>query len=300
MNTVPRLAPDLAVPTRGSPLKRAALALYGAFDAAYVRVLGRPALQKLNLRLLQTTLRARGYNNLADHRQSGEEWFIRHLARLRPRLCLDVGANVGQYSAKLLAVTDAEVWAFEPMPRSFRRLAELGERWRGRFHALECAVGATDGEARIRYGAEDSQLASLAEHVGEVDYVGRSNVNEAWVRVRRLDGLVASGDLPIAGREIDLLKIDTEGYELEVLAGASDTLANLRPKFVQLEFNWHQLFCGQSLWRFSTLLPGYRPYQLLPNGTGWHAVDPRASVANVYCFANFVFVRDDVALEPGA
>ena len=40
---------------------------------------------------------------------------------------------------------------------------------------------------------------------------------------------------------LDFIKIDTEGHELEVLKGARNLLKDLKPKFLQIEFNTHQL-----------------------------------------------------------
>lgn len=277
--------------------RRLALKAIGALEEGYVRLAGRPAFQKINLRLLNAALRARGYNNVASLHESGEACFVDRLAGLQPALCVDVGANVGQYASQLLARTGAVVHAFEPMPASRAALSAIAATYPGRLHVHPYALGDANGTAQITFGPDDSQLATLSTAARHVDYVGASNVRSAPVEVRRLDDLVASGELPLAGREVDLLKIDTEGYEYDVLAGARRFLAECRPKFVQVEFNWHQLFCGHSLWQLAALLPGYAPHQLLPHGAGWHRVDPKAPASNVYCFANFVFVRDGATAE---
>src|SRR3981081_2663609 len=101
------------------------------------------------------------------------------------------------------------------------------------------------------------------------------------VEVTTLDSYFA-GAVDVHRGEIDLLKIDTEGYEYEVLAGAADTLKRLRPKFVQIEYNWHQLFRKQSLHAIASLLTGYVAYQLLPYGSGLSRVDVRSPEANIY------------------
>ena len=48
---------------------------------------------------------------------------------------------------------------------------------------------------------------------------------------------------------VDLIKIDTEGYEMNVLKGSRNFIS--KPKFIQIEFNWHQLFTNNSLIDFS-------------------------------------------------
>lgn len=277
-------------------MRDVALSCFRVFEAGYVRLVGRPSLQKLNLRFLNTTLRARGYNNMASLAASGEGHFLERVARMRPVLCIDVGANVGNYSRELLTRTSATVIAFEPLPKAFRQIEILRTGREERFIVFNCALGDVAGSAPITFGAEDSQIATLSQTSLAVDYVKRTNVNQMTVQVRRLDDLVASGELDLAGREIDLLKIDTEGYEYNVLTGAQQVIAMARPKLIQIEFNWHQLFAGRSLWDFAALLPGYDIYQLLPYQAGWHRIDPKAPESNVYCFSNFVFVRADVRL----
>lgn len=89
--------------------------------------------------------------------------------------------------------------------------------------------------------------------------------------------------------EIGLIKIDTEGYEEEVLAGAALSKHRFRPRFIQIEFNRHHLFRGTSLLWFADRLPNYDVYQLLPGG--WIRRDPADPLANVFEYSNFVFVR---------
>ncbi len=283
-------------PSRQSPARRLALAAYAVVEEAYVRLASRGPLLKLNERLLQATLRARGYNNLAGFEASGEACFLDRVARLRPRVCLDVGANVGQYSTELLRRTGTVVHAFEPMPRSLERLRALAGLHPGRLCVHPWALGDAAGHVPIEHGEDDSQIASLNPATRHVDYVGTSNVRRTTVEVRRLDDVLASGALALDGREVDLLKIDTEGYEYNVLLGAADLLRAARPRLIQIEFNWHQLFCGHSLWQFANLLPEYDVHQLLPRRAGWRRVDPRASLSNVYCYSNFVFARRGLVL----
>ena len=48
--------------------------------------------------------------------------------------------------------------------------------------------------------------------------------------------------------KIDLIKIDTEGFELEVLKGAEKTIKKLKPTYIQIEYNWHHLFKNINLY----------------------------------------------------
>ena len=138
-----------------------------------------------------------------------------HLAP-RLRVVFDVGANWGYYP--LLLGTDpcfqGEVHAFEIAPGTaagLRRLvtaAALDERVAVHGFGLSDA----DGEARL-----SRERHSYLAHIVAAGHRGRSE----RVPVRRLDGL----DLPPP----DLVKIDVEGHEAAVLAGARQTLRRHRP-----------------------------------------------------------------------
>lgn len=71
---------------------------------------------------------------------------------------------------------------------------------------------------------------------------------------------------------IELIEIYIEGFELEVLKGAGWATASLNPRYIQIEFNLHQMFRGNMLNDFAELMPGFEIYQLLPGG--WVRRDP--------------------------
>ena len=281
------------------PRSRAQLAgaLGGGYEQiarGYAFLFGRPAMQPVNKLLMHLALRGQGYNNGGGIEGSGEARFIRRVAAYDPVLCIDIGANKGEYSEALLRLTGARVIAFEPLPKAFAAVQELGERYPGRLTAVNAGVGDADATMDLHYGAEDSEHASFSDEVQEIDYVGAGNVNVIAVQVVTLDSYLAgAGAVP----QIDLIKIDTEGFEHEVIAGAARTIERYRPRFIQVEYNLHQLFRGQSLLSLSRLLPGYTPFQVLPHGSGLHRVDPKRPESNSYFFSNFAFVRDDLAGE---
>jgi hypothetical protein len=101
----------------------------------------------------------------------------------------------------------------------------------------------------------------------------------------------------IAGKfaSIDLLKIDTEGWEGECLLGAEELLHEMPPKMIQIEFNSHHLFSSRTLLVFSKLLPGFTAFQMIPYGSGLLRRDLELPESNIFYYSNFVFVRNDVA-----
>ncbi len=141
---------------------------------------------------------------------------------LEDAIALDVGANVGDVSARLL---DAgyRVFAFEPYEPTFRRLSDR-LRGRERLRAFQLAVGASDGERQLHVAADfsgngsvDSSLyhTLVAHPTGEhIRLTGT-----VPVQVRSLESLRRAREIP---DRIGVLKIDTEGGDVEVLQGAGE------------------------------------------------------------------------------
>lgn len=252
-------------------------------------------MQFLNDRVLQLAMYGKGYDNHSGVISNGERLLLAIVTHHEPKLCVDVGANVGHYSRWLLENTGARVVAFEPLPKAFAGLTSLKAIFGERFHPLNKGVGDTAGAFDLYYGAEDSELATLSPEVNAIGFVGSHNVNRMEVTVVTLDEVFDTLGPAWAG-DIDLLKIDTEGFEYEVLLGAGSLIRDRHPKFIQIEFNLHQLFKGQSLHSMAERLAGYRAYQLLPYGKGLHPIDPHVAESNFYCYSNFVFVRDDIQI----
>ena len=152
-------------------LKSGLKLVYSLIAKIYVYVFGRPATQPINDIILQLALRGRGYNNCCDPKTSGEAIFIDLLSKNNPRLCIDIGANIGLYSETLLRKTNAQIVAFEPLPKAFDKLLKLKELYPNRLDAVNVGVGEKDGSLDLFYGAEDSTLASFSE-----DEIGRAHV----------------------------------------------------------------------------------------------------------------------------
>jgi FkbM family methyltransferase len=137
-------------------------------------------------------------------------------------LVVDVGANVGQYAAALRAAGyEGRVASFEPLAAPYAALADAAAGDRA-WEAWRLALGARRGAVRANV-AEDHRNSSVLK-VGErhLRAVPDSRtVAVENVRMERLDDLWPH--LAAAARH-PCLKIDTQGYELEVLRGAARAL----------------------------------------------------------------------------
>jgi FkbM family methyltransferase len=256
----------------------------------YVFVFARPSMQHLNNKIFQLALHGAGYNNHRNKKDTGEEAFIKILSKFNPKVCIDVGANVGDFSRMLLEQTKADVIAFEPLPKAYEKLQEISKEYPERLIAINQGVGDNTKIKNLYFSNELSEHASFSKEINQVDYV--DNVNCIKVPITKLDDFIHKNNFDY--EVIDFLKIDTEGYEYEVLMGAKNIILNLKPKFIQIEFNWHQLFKLQSLYSLGTLLNEYKVYQLLPYGLSIR--DTKKPESNVYHFSNFVFVRSDIKI----
>lgn len=269
------------------------LLAYHAVERVYGYAFARPSMQKFNNRLLHLALHARGYGD-TDPSSNGEHAFLGILIQHKPKLCIDVGANVGNYSESLLLATDSTVLAFEPLPASFAQLQKLSERFPGRLYAVNKGVGKESGQLNLHYGNSNTEIASFAPEVKQVDYVGANNSHTIPVPVTTIDEYLRENP-QFADSPVDFIKIDTEGFECEVLLGAQQTLARARPKFVQIEFNWHHMFKGNTIFSLASHLPGYVAFQITSHGAILSRRDVKSPLSNFFMYSNFVFVREDLA-----
>jgi FkbM family methyltransferase len=127
---------------------------------------------------------------------------------------IDVGAHVGYYTllASMLAGESGSVWAFEPEPTNAAFLREhMSLNHCRNVHVEELAVSNSSGHARFHLGKGSG--------TGRLDSTGDVEVRT----IKLADFCEARGIRPTA------LKIDVEGAEAEVLAGARDLIRETRP-----------------------------------------------------------------------
>mgnify|MGYP001231146318 CR=1 FL=1 len=158
-----------------------------------------------------------------------EEPVHQHLAelfgRIAPDCVLDVGANTGQYGA-MLRQHGYQGWivSFEPVRSAFEELADTAKR-DGRWRVFRLALGAGAERRRIAV-AEVSQLSSFRTFspYASTELPGASDViGEEEVEVRALNDCWEDFLRGLPQRRV-FLKLDTQGWDLEVVAGASEAL----------------------------------------------------------------------------
>jgi FkbM family methyltransferase len=155
---------------------------------------------------------------------------------------LDVGANRGQFSlACRFAQPGVPVVAFEPIPTE----AVIFQKVHGHIkhvHLIESALGETKGEAilHLSKSADSSSLLPIGKKQTEL-FSETAEIGTLTVPVHRLDDF---SDV-WTGRTRQLLKLDVQGFELNVLRGAIETLKSCA--YVYAECSEVALYDGQAL-----------------------------------------------------
>lgn len=182
---------------------------------------------------------------------------VKHLACIWNHpisMIFDVGANDGDTALTALKeFPEAQVISFEPHPSTFAKLVQrIGSR--ARFRAINLALGSDAGEVEM-FEYDESKVNSLTPNAHFAKRFGLE-ARSIWVKLTKLDTFCSENSIA----RIDLLKIDTEGFDLIVLEGCRSMLEKRAIKFIYVEFNDLQPkegAFGGALMPFDVLL---RPY----------------------------------------
>lgn len=165
------------------------------------------------------------------------------LRRFAPTVVLDVGANSGIYGREIRQTGyRGRIVSWEPLSQAYAALAAEASR-DGAWEAVNAALGAAPGEAEINVSANSwssSLRPMLQTHLAAAPdsrYVARETV-----RVRTLDAELAR---VVRADDRVWLKIDTQGHERDVLAGASQSLPRIET--IELEMSPVGLYEGEAL-----------------------------------------------------
>lgn len=157
-------------------------------------------------------------------------------------LVLDVGANCGQYAAGLRKQGyRGRIHSFEPISGLYQTLKSRSDK-DGKWMLSNLALGAEVGTAEIHV-TQNSTYSSLKEQSRMITDFSKKSVivSKETVTVERLDNFQFASD------DVIFLKIDTQGFEREVLSGAQETLKKCVG--VQLELPSEHLY--NDVWTFT-------------------------------------------------
>ena len=170
-------------------------------------------------------------------------------------LFVDVGANVGTYTIWAVEC-GAEVMALEPAADTFDLLLENVALNGYRVTTIQAAAGDSCGTARFTAGLD---TVNRLDPDGPVE-----------TRLVTIDSL-------IGGRHVAGMKVDVEGFEIDVIRGCTRALSERRIGLIQLEWNaMSQLALGADRRPVADLLAqhGYRLFRPDPHGRLVPVTDP--------------------------
>jgi FkbM family methyltransferase len=165
----------------------------------------------------------------------------RWLAPFGFRTVLDVGAHEGQSALRFRRLfPSATIHSFEPLPDAFAQLERV-LKGAPRQHCHHLALGDRIGTVPIHRSSwsQSSSLLEMADlHKSAYPFSAGTSVGQAPLET--LDSVAAriSFEPPI------LLKIDTQGFERQVLTGAEQTLSQV--KLIIVETSFAELYVGQA------------------------------------------------------
>lgn len=195
---------------------------------------------------------------------------------------LDIGANVGDYSAAILRVFPrAKVFAFEP---SSSALKILDNRFKdnGFVTIVPFALGSTCSVETLWSDVQGSSLASLSKR--RLNELNTGFNKSERVEVRTLDSWADTSKIVP-----NFIKIDVEGHEIDVLKGGSKTLANV--SLIQFEFGGTNIDSRTFFRDFWYLLTetGFKIYRVSPDGP--IHISHYSESAECFAYTNFFALK---------
>lgn len=141
--------------------------------------------------------------------------FLKHRVSFPLNIIFDVGANVGTFTKDLIQIwPQSEYYCFEPFSDTFQKLKiNLSS---SSVHLYQVALADFSGVVSV--SLFDSDRSDTNSLVAENQPLNSSNLEQ--IKVITLDEFVETNSIEL----IDLLKIDTEGFDLKVLKGAKESL----------------------------------------------------------------------------
>jgi FkbM family methyltransferase len=184
-------------------------------------------------------------------------------------LVLDAGANRGQYARQLRTMGyRGRIVSFEPVSDVYDMLARAAARDR-LWTTVNVGLGDIDGSATMHV-SDARVFSSLLSRSTQRDYLDPESapIRDETVQIRRLDSI---SDEYLADASSPYLKIDTQGFDAQVLDGAGKTID--RYVGVQVELSLVPLYVGENNYQDTIIWLLDRGFELMSVEPG--ESDPR-------------------------
>ena len=202
------------------------------------------------------------YENLNyDCKNNGELFLLNKLNNSNNlNYIFDVGANIGSYSLLARQINKkCQIFAFEPVPETYETLRKNVSN--KNINTYNIALGSHINEKKMLV-TKDSKLSTLLDNT---NLIHKDENHYVSVQISTGNEFLKTNNL----NEISLLKIDTEGYESEVLKGFSQIISRIN--VIQFEYGKANLFAKYFLQDyFNDYSNQYYIGKLYPNGVNFH------------------------------
>jgi len=172
------------------------------------------------------------------HLQQYQKWFRKKSFKT----IIDVGANTGPFAfAARVLLADSQIYAFEPLPECYQKLNSNLSPY-GHFSAFQSAIGNQRGEMEM-WKSDFTESSSLLpmDDLHKKAFPHTANQKVIKVPISKLDDYLEKMHLlpPV------LLKIDVQGYEDQVILGATRIMQQVDS--IMIEMSFQPLYQGQPL-----------------------------------------------------
>jgi len=255
----------------------------------YAAIFAKPAFYRWNKFLYHTSLKGLGVLNYKNDQQSGEENFLKnYLKKYDSPIVFDVGANEGRYSQMVLECNpEASLFSFEPHPNTFQKLVLRLQQLSKNVVLINKAVGKNKDVLKLYDYLENDGSSHASLYSDVISSIHNKETVTHEVDVIDLKSLLEENSI----ERIDLLKIDTEGNELNVLLGLETEFLNQKVGAIHFEFNEMNIISHSSFKNFWDLLSNFNLNRLLPNGKMLRIEKYSPIDCEIYAYQNIVAFR---------
>lgn len=255
-------------------------------------ITGNKIAQKYIARGIRKSQILAGIGSGGNVENSGEKSILKRLTSLKQdSYCLfDVGANKGDFTKIVLDFfdnNDIKVHSFEPSKATFELLSNNIKS--DKVILNNKGLGKEAGTFPFYTDSPGSGAASLTKR--KLDHLGVDFDYSEDVSIDTLDDYCRANNI----KDIDLLKLDVEGHELDVLEGSKETLKRKMIKMISFEFGGCNIDTRTFLRDFYYLLNefGFLLYRITPSGY-FYLLDNYSEKLELFRTTNFIGIRKDM------
>jgi len=249
--------------------------------------------------MFKLSLKGMGINNAADYKISGEKHLLKLVFKqFSNPVVFDIGANRGTYTLECLKINpNCKIYSFEPHPENFNILKKQANKHK--FIPVNLGVSSENKEF-ILYGSEkDDEGVFSSFHSEVLNDIYKEKPLEYKVQAIKVEDFIKEKGID----HVNLMKIDTEGHNLEVLKGAKNLIDNGKIDVIQFEFNEMNIISRSFLKDFIEILKNYCFYRLLPDEflkidynkeLSINAINP--AVYEIFSYQNIIAIKKEIEL----